>query len=148
MINPFTEVNWKPDLEEKRKFALSLVLGFPCLALVLILVGWIAKGRWDANLNFALALALGGASAGGLFWLFPLIVRPLYVTWYFVACCMGIVMGNFLLAGFFFLVLTPIGLLKRVFLANGFSKGFDNKADTYWNDASPPKDPAAYYKQY
>ena len=29
MVNPFNEVSWNPDLRERRKFALSLVIGFP-----------------------------------------------------------------------------------------------------------------------
>ncbi len=37
MLNPFKEVNWHPDLATRRTFARSLVIGFPCLAVVLVL---------------------------------------------------------------------------------------------------------------
>ncbi|MFT4587452.1 MAG: hypothetical protein ACI9VS_002084, partial [Candidatus Binatia bacterium] len=29
MLNPFKEVDWNPDLPARRKFAVSLVIGFP-----------------------------------------------------------------------------------------------------------------------
>ena len=32
MVNPFKEVNWNPGPRERRKFALSLIIGFPCIA--------------------------------------------------------------------------------------------------------------------
>ena len=44
MLNPFKEVNWTPDLGEKRKFGRSLVLGFPCMALMFLLMGRLRTG--------------------------------------------------------------------------------------------------------
>ena len=148
MINPFVEVNWKPSLAERRKFALSLVIGFPCLALVLLLAGWALRGRWDANLTKALWLAAAGAAAGGVFGLVPQIARPFYIVWYFVACCFGIVLGNLLLGGFYYLALTPIGFCQRVFGRAAVVKNFDKHASSYWREAGPPAEPARYYKQY
>ena len=39
MLNPLAEINWEPTVNERRKFALTLVIGFPCVALVLLLMG-------------------------------------------------------------------------------------------------------------
>jgi len=147
MVNPFAEVKWQPDLAERRKFAKSLVIGFPCLALVFLLLGWARKGVWDANLHNALWLAGGGALAGVVFWLLPQIARPFYVIWYFLACCIGIVVGNLLLGAFFYLIVTPFGLAKRLGKP-AITKGFNKTATTYWRDAATPADPARYYKQF
>ena len=34
MINPFHEINWRPGPLDLRAFARSLMVGFPCLALL------------------------------------------------------------------------------------------------------------------
>ena len=36
MINPFKELNWKPDRTELKKFGISLVIGFPIIAVILL----------------------------------------------------------------------------------------------------------------
>ena len=41
MINPFKEINWKPAKTDLRKFAWSLIIGFPCIAIVFFLAKWI-----------------------------------------------------------------------------------------------------------
>ena len=50
MVNPFKEVNWRPDVAERRKFALSLMIGFPCVALLFLLAGRLARGSWSPAL--------------------------------------------------------------------------------------------------
>lgn len=147
MVNPFAEVNWRPGVAEKRKFALSLAVGFPCLAALLLLAGWLSQGRWDAHAHRALALVLGGAGAGVVFWLAPFVAYPFYVAWYFAACCLGFVISNTLLAAVYFLLFTPVGLLKRL-IKPALKKRFDRRAETYWEEARQPKDPAAYFKQF
>ena len=148
MVNPFREVNWRPDLAERRKFAKSLAIGFPCIALFLLFIGWIGKGQWDVNLVLALWLAGSGVLAGACFWLLPQIARPFYAAWYFLACCIGIVVGNLLLAGFYYLIFTPFGLVKRLAGKPAIVKRFDKNAKTYWREAQTTNDPARYYKQF
>jgi hypothetical protein len=147
MVNPFKDVNWKPGTAERRKFAVSLLIGFPCLALALLLIGWVKKGAWNANVTPALYLAGGGVLVGGFFWLLPSLARPFYVAWYFLACCIGIVMSNLMLMGFYYLVLTPFGLCKRL-VHPSIAKKFDRQTATYWRDAPPQSDPARYFKQF
>ena len=68
MMNPFKEVNWKPDLAERRKFARSLIIGFPCIAVVLLLVGGLKTGAW----KFQTPLMIGGVGlAIGLMLIIP-----------------------------------------------------------------------------
>jgi hypothetical protein len=148
MLNPFAEINWNPPVNERRKFALSLALGLPCVALVLLFAGWLLKGHWHANLPLALWLGGGGAALGSVLWSVPQIARPFYVVWYFLSGCMGLVLGNVLLAGFFYLVLTPVGLAKRCLASPTITKRFDRQADTYWKDAGPSPEPERYYKQF
>jgi hypothetical protein len=127
MMNPFTEVNWNPDGAGRRKFAVSLMIGFPCIAVVLLLAGHFHTGIWKPGLIWLGAI---GFAAGLVFWALPGIARPFYVVWYFIGCCIGFVMGNLLLSLFFYLVITPIGWLKRMGGRGAVSKGFDRTKET------------------
>lgn len=148
MINPFKEVKWNPDLTERRKFAQSLVIGFPILALVFLVIGRVVKGNWDANLHFSVWLGVCGATAGLIFWALPRISRPFYVIWYFIACCIGIVVANVLMAGFYYLVFTPIALLRRLAGKPALSRRFERGTATYWKDTKPVTDAKRYYRQF
>ena len=145
MLNPFAEVNWKPGPAEKRKFAKSLVIGFPVLALVFTLANLLTRHPWTP---FYLRLGAIGFVAGVVLWLVPAIAKPFYLAWYFVASCVGFVVGNVLLSIFFFVVVTPIGLLMRAAGRLSLRKGFDRKAATYWRDAEKVVDLKRYYRQF
>ena len=146
MVNPFKEVNWNPGTRERRKFALSLIIGFPCIALVLLVVG-LLRGK-GLNLPLAAAIGGGGLAVGSLLLAVPQIARPFYVVWYFVACCIGIVVGNLALGIVFFVLVTGIGLLMRALGRRPVRKTFDRRATTYWQDAEQVDDPNRYYRQF
>lgn len=145
MLNPFADVNWNPGITERRKFAVSLIIGFPVIAIVFSLVGWFAKHTWKP---FFLWLGIIGFSVGLVLWLLPRIAKPFYVVWYFIGCCAGIVIGNVMLAAFFYLFLTPLGLLLRAFGHRAITKRFDKNRPTYWQDAKKDIDPESYYRQF
>src|SRR5437773_7307008 len=111
VVNPFKEVNWKPDARELRKFAWSLIVGFPCVAALLLAVGCLRGKGW--NLSLALEVGCIGAVAGIIFLVMPTLAKPLYLIWYAAACTVGITLGNVLLLAVFYLFITGIGLLKR-----------------------------------
>jgi hypothetical protein len=146
MVNPFTEVNWSPGLAEKRKFALSLVIGFPCLALALLLVKRWTSGLWVP----APSVWIGGLGSGTgvLLWLLPALAKPFYIAWYFLACCIGIVVSNVLLIGFFFCVVTPLGLMLRLAGRGSVTKSGDRTAASYWRKAKSVSDMRRYYRQF
>jgi hypothetical protein len=145
MVNPFKEINWNPNPAECRKFAKSLILGFPSIAIFFSIVGRLTTHTWNP---FFLWLGVFGLSVGVVLWLLPQIAKPFYVAWYFVACSMGIVVGNVLLSAFYFLVITPIGLAMHAAGRQLLRKGFDKNAVTYWRDAEKSIDPQRYYRQF
>jgi hypothetical protein len=145
-MNPFREVNWRPNLAARRQFARSLVIGFPCVALLMLVAHRVQGGAW--SLGFPLALAAGGVAAGLVLWALPQIALPFYVVWYGAACCIGLVVGNVVLAAVYLLMFAPFGWARRALGRGEFSKGFDRTATTYWRDAELPEDAARYYRQY
>jgi hypothetical protein len=146
MINPFKEVNWHPGLAQKREFAISLVIGFPCLAILLCLARRVVSGAWAVGP----ALWLGGFGLGvGLLLLaMPAMTKPFYVTWYFLACCIGFVISNILATTFYFLILTPIGLLLKSIGRAPLRKGPDNTVASYWEEAEQVTDARRYFSQF
>ncbi len=146
MVNPFKEVNWNPGPREQHKFALSLVIGFPCIAVVLLVLGWLRGKGW--NLPLVAVVGGGGLAVGLLLLALPQIARPFYVCWYFVACCIGTVVGNLALGIVFFVLVTGLGLLMRALGRRPVRKTFDKRAATYWQDAEQVDDPNRYYRQF
>ena len=146
MLNPFKEVNWNPDTAARRTFAKSLVIGFPCLAVVLLQVGYFTGNGW--NLRLALKLGGFGAGFGVLFYALPVIARPFYVVWYALACCIGFVVGNVVFALIFYVLVTGLGLVKQCFGSQAICKTPDLLTKTYWLDAPTVSDPKRYFSQY
>lgn len=146
MLNPFKEVNWQPDTAARRAFAKSLIIGFPCLAVVLLLAGYLTGKGW----NFDPPLKFGGigAAAGVLFYAVPAIARPFYTIWYALACSIGLIVGNVVLAVIFYGLVTGIGLVKRLGGGQPIRKQPDPGARTYWHDAPSSSNLRRYFSQF
>jgi len=63
---------------------------------------------------------------------FPRTLKYIYLGWMSLAIMMGFVVSNALLALFFFLVITPVGLLARLFRKDFLSLNLDRAAKSYW----------------
>lgn len=147
MINPFKEINWKPVATDLRKFAWSLVIGFPCIAGVFFLAKWI-KTQALPDAHFFLMLGGIGAAVGLVCLLLPFIARPLYYVWYALAACIGIVVANVIFGLLFYGIFTPMGLFMRVIGRDALSLKFKRGTASYWIDAPPAPPAAQYFSQY
>jgi len=145
MINPFKDTDWSPGMAARRKFARSWAIGFPVIAAVFAVLGLIT-GRgipaWAPWLG-----AIGGA-LGVLLHLLPQIARPFYLAWYFLACCIGIVVSNALLIAFFYLVITPFGLVMRLCGRDPMKRTWEPDATSYWREAEKSVDQERYFRQF
>ena len=146
MLNPFQEVNWRPDRRESRRFAQSLVIGFPCIALLWLLMRRVSSGGW--NLRQALYIGGTGLAVGLVLWALPGIARPFYLVWYGIACSIGIVVGNVLLGIIFYLFVTGIGLLRRTLGRSPIRKNINRQETSAWQDVTQPEDSRQYYRQF
>jgi hypothetical protein len=97
---------------------------------------------------FFLWLGIIGLVVGVVLWLLPIIARPFYIIWYFFGCCVGFVMGNVLFSAFYFLILTPMGLVMRLTGRDPLKRKFDKTTPTYWQDAEKVVDLNRYYRQF
>jgi hypothetical protein len=145
MLNPFREVNWNPDRAERRSFARSIAAGLPLVAGVLGGIAWMRTGHWP---SWTLWLGGFGAAAGILLWIAPQIARPFYILWNGLGCCLGFVVSNAAVAAIFYLVVTPTGLLLRLFGRDPLERSREPARTTYWKDAAKPQDAERFCRQY
>lgn len=146
MINPFKEVNWNPDIKGRRRFAVSLIIGFPIIASIWLLVGKLTTGSWALEPAFWVGGV--GATVGVVLQAIPAIAKPFYLAWYGIACSIGMVISNVLLVSFYLVVVTSFGILRRTFGSQPVRKAFTKECATYWLDAEKVSDPKRYYRQF
>ena len=81
--------------------------------------------------------------------MFPRALRNIYIAWMAVAVVLGFVMAHVILTVFFFLVITPIGLVARLFGKDFLGLKLDRQAATYWiRREQKSKTPANYEQQF
>ena len=112
----------KTDARDLRKFGLTVGGAFILLGVLLLL-----RHR-SSYLAFCGAGAL--LAAFGVIWSRAL--KFVYIAWMALAFTLGFVMSNVILTLFFFLFVTPIGLLARLFQKDFLARKWDKRAASYW----------------
>jgi Saxitoxin biosynthesis operon protein SxtJ len=112
----------KTGARDLRRFGLTVGGVFVLLGVVLLL-------RHKSSYPFFLA---AGAilTAGGAIW--PRALKYVYIAWMALAFTLGFVMSNVILILFFFIVVTPIGLLARLFGKDFLARKWNTQAASYW----------------
>lgn len=89
----------------------------------------------------------GGLMVVGV--VFPRALKWVYLAWMSLAVVLGIFMSTVLLTLFFYLVITPVGLVAWMFGNDFLSLKLDASAKTYWLPrAQKQKSPADYERQF
>ena len=135
------QINRNPTLRELRQF------GWIWMAFVAIFgaVAWfkfenpaLARGLWVA----AVAVPVLG-------WAIPAFMRLVFLGMSYLAWPIGFVVSHVVLAGVYYLVLTPIGLVTRLFGYDSMKKMFDREASSYWvARATGEVDPKRHFRQF
>lgn len=83
-----------------------------------------------------------------IYYALPPLRRPMFIGWMCLAMPIGAVVSIVLLALTYYLVITPVGLLVRLFSHDPMTRRFDRSAATYWV-RRPPAPPAdRYFRQF
>ena len=130
----------KTGPRELRKFGLLVGAVF---ALLGIWFWWRDKARYPYFfVPGAVLMVLGGIA--------PSALRLIYVGWMTVAFLLGFVVSNILLTLFFYVVVTPIGLLARLAGRDFLNRKLDAKAKSYWimRDRSSSRQKRNYEQQF
>ena len=81
--------------------------------------------------------------------IFPRALKYIYLAWMSVAFVLGFIISHVILGLFFFLVITPTGLLARLSGKDFLSLKLDRQAASYWIPRDKKvKTPAEYEQQF
>jgi hypothetical protein len=62
----------------------------------------------------------------------PVVLKPIHKVWMTLAMLLGLLMTRVVLSLLFYLVVTPIGLLARLFGKDFLNLNFNKNADSFW----------------
>ena len=115
--------NISSEKSDFRKFGITIGL------LLMVIAGFLF---WRSKESFEILLASGFV----LFVLglvIPVVLKPIYWIWMILAIILGWIMTRVILGLLFYVVVTPIGMLSRLFGSNFLDLKWDKSKDSYWN---------------
>ena len=122
------QINKNPTRRELNQFGF-IWLGF------LALFGVVAYFKFSSPLA-ARWLWIAAVVVPIVGWLVPAFMRLVFLGMSYLAWPIGFVVSHVVLAAVYYLVLTPIGLLTRLFGYDSMKKRFDPEAESYWIERS------------
>ena len=90
-------------------------------------------------------LAAGVPATG---WVWPRFMRLVYVGMAYAAFPIGFVVSYLVLTLLYYLVITPTGLLMRLFGHDPMNRRFDPNAESYWSPREQREGLDGYFKQF
>ncbi len=133
-------VNTNPTKRELRQFGF-IWLGF------LAFFGLIAWFKFD-NHPVAQGLWVAAVVVPLIGWFVPAFMKLVFVGMSYAAFPIGFVVSHVVLAIVYYLVLTPIGILMRIFRYDPMRRQLEPDAPSYWIKRAPHPDPKQYFRQY
>ena len=115
--------NIKSEKRDLRKFGITIGI------ILLIITGflfWKEKESFQILLTFGVAFGILGITI-------PFILKPIYWVWMVLATILGWFMTRVILSLLFYAVLTPIGLIARLFGKQFLGLKMDGSKQSYWN---------------
>jgi hypothetical protein len=134
------EFNRDPSPGEVRQFA-RVWLPALCLVIAVWATLRLANGAAVAFAGVGLVALILGV-------LRPEWLRPVYLVWTAAAYPLGWLLAHVLLAGTYFLLITPIGLILRLTRRDPLARRFDRESESYWTPRPERTDPERYFQQF
>lgn len=129
----------KETKKDLRKFGLSVGV---VLTLIGILLYYFEKSSAIYFIIVGSMLVLSGI-------LFPLLLKPLNKIWMGFAIILGFIMTRVVLSILFYLVITPIGFIAKVFGKKFMFLKYDKSVKSYWEKRTIiQKKPIDYERQF
>ena len=130
--------NIKSDKSALRTFGITFGL------ILMIIAGFLFwKGKEIFYIFFTLGVALCF-----LGFTIPYFLKPIYWIWMIFATILGWVMTRVILSLLFYVILTPIGLIARLFGKQFVELRWDKSQESYWNYRSSIPVTGDYEKQF
>ena len=114
--------NIKSGKKELKEFSIVVGIAFAVLGL---LFWWRNKSFYHWVLIIAALFLITG-------FLFPILLKPVHKVWMAFALLIGFVMTRIILLVLFYIVLTPISLISRLFGAQYLDLKYRDGKNSYW----------------
>lgn len=134
-------INRNPSDAQLRQFA---GIWLPAICAIIGYYVYAKAGQPDAAYTIwtlAGLLALTGLAV-------PKLIKPIFVGLLYVTFPIGWVVSHLILFMAYYLVLTPVGLVLKVFGYDPMKKRLDRTAKSYWTQRDPKVDYGRYFKQF
>jgi len=120
----FEEIkNIKSEKSDLRQF--GIIIGVILLIIAGLLL-WKEKESSQILLIIGMTLFIFGI-------VIPFILKPIYYVWMIFATILGLIMTRVILSLLFYTIVTPIGLISRLFGKQFLELYFDKSKQSYWN---------------
>jgi hypothetical protein len=134
-------INWRPDKNELRKFGTGALFMLPLIA---ALLAWLRH----LPLTWVLCICAAGAIIFVLSRINSLLVKPVYLGLMLVSAPIGFAVSFVVLAIFYYLMLTPVGLIFKLMGRDVLANKFDKQTKTYWVTCQGPESVKRYFNQF
>jgi hypothetical protein len=134
------------DLKREPRRKDLLVFGLT-LPLMFGIIGYLVRAKLGAERASLVVWGAGGV-VSALFALAPPLRKPLYKGWMHAVFPIGWTVSHVLLALLFYVVVTPVGLLRRAVGSDPMTRRFDREAKSYWVEREPAPPLERYFRQY
>ncbi len=135
------EINWNPTRKDLRIFGIAAIVASAVISLLL----YILKGielQW-----ISILIAIGSAIFLCSF-ISVKVTRMIYLGLSLVTLPIGWILSFILLAVFYYLIVTPIGLIFRLTGRDSLHRKFDSTAESYWIKRKSPDTLDRYFHQF
>ena len=115
--------NIKSEKSDLRKFGITIGI------ILMIIAGflfWKEKESFQTLLTIGIFLSVLGIAA-------PVILKPAYWIWMIFSTILGWIMTRVILSLLFYIIITPIGSISRLFGKQFIELKWDKSKDSYWN---------------
>ncbi len=134
------EINRNPSRRELLVFGLLL-------GLFTAILGLLTYFEWDSR-EIARGIWLGGGAITALFFAVPPLRRYFYLTWMYVTFPVGWTVSHAILAILYYGILTPTGLIMRLFGYDPMLRRPQSRNHTYWEKRRTEGKSRRYFRQF
>jgi hypothetical protein len=135
------EINWNPERRQLCNFGISALAASVVISLLLYTLKGLGMQWVFVIFGIGVAIFLSSLISAKL-------TRIIYLGLMLVTLPVGWVVSFILLALFYFLLLTPLGLIFRLVGRDALCRKFDPSAGTYWLSRRPPDRVDRYFHQF
>lgn len=134
-------INRHPTQKDLRSFGwITLVM----LTIIALLLHWLKGLIWQ----WVLLISAAGLLVFILSLISTKLVKPIYVSLQLITFPIGLVISFVIMAAFYYLILTPVGLFFKLIGRDLLNRKFDRQTKTYWVRYNPPDSVRRYFKQF